>query len=31
MKQTETFIVFRDKKTGAFLVDYQNKKNFFSF
>lgn len=31
MKQTKTFIVFRDKKTGAFLVDYQNKKSSLAF
>lgn len=31
MKQTKTFIVFRDKKTGAFLVDYQNKKTSLAF
>lgn len=31
MKQTKTFIVFRDKKTGAFLVDYHNKKTSLAF
>lgn len=27
MKQTETFIVFRDKKSGLFLTDYKNNEN----
>ena len=31
MKQTETFIVFRDKKTGAVLVDYHNKQPSLAF
>lgn len=31
MKQTKTFIVFRDKKTGAFLVKYHSKETTLAF
>lgn len=31
MKQTETFIVFRDKKSGHFLNEYKNNENVLAF
>lgn len=31
MKQTKTFIAFRNKKTGAFLMEYHNKKAVLAF
>lgn len=31
MKQTKTFIVFRDKKTGAYLMEYHSKETTLAF
>lgn len=31
MKQTKTFIVFRGKKTGAYLMEYHNKETTLAF
>lgn len=31
MKQTETFIVFRDKENGRFLNEYKNNEDVLSF
>ncbi|MBJ7541112.1 hypothetical protein JG537_05185 [Streptococcus sp. SL1232] len=31
MKQTETFIVFRDKESGRFLNEYKNNEDVLSF
>ncbi|RGC42659.1 hypothetical protein [Streptococcus gallolyticus] len=31
MKQTETFIVFRDKKSGRFLTEYKNNDSVLAF
>lgn len=31
MKQTETFIVFRDKENGAFLTEYKNNETSLAF
>ncbi len=31
MKQTETFIVFRDKKSGRFLTEYKNNEDVLAF
>ncbi|MGT2874414.1 hypothetical protein ACVRZP_06575 [Streptococcus gallolyticus subsp. gallolyticus] len=31
MKQTKEFIVFRDKKTGAYLTEYHNRKAVLAF
>lgn len=31
MKQTETFIVFRDKESGRFLTEYKNNEDTLAF